>query len=150
VTIEDAVDLGVEEAGLVLAIMKDGAVLATCTSWTESGDDFEGTIDLNTTELVDEFSGARPLASRRFDIVLWHTADKILLVNDQITILNNPYSDASATPVNDARYALKNPGDGSYRISSDGTHLQLYDPATGLYRTLFVTGGALALGPGEA
>ena len=45
----------------------------------------------------------------------------------------------------------EDPVDGTYRVNTDGngSFLQLKDADTGMYRSIFLKGGAIALGPEE-
>lgn len=63
-------------------------------------------------------------------------------------------ADETATQVDDGSFdpAGSNPANGAYRVKTDvsGSYLQLKAADTDLFHTLFVRGGALAIGGGEA
>ena len=84
---------GSEAANLVLRILdNDGTVYAQETGFTDAGNDIAyGEISLNTQELVDYFEDMAMQAQMAFTLGLWDTSLNRLLINDVVTIQNNPY-----------------------------------------------------------
>lgn len=104
------------------------------------------------------------LAAGTYWLTIWFTtasAEKVIVLSGEITVVENGAGVGSApalippgytTTEADARFARLTPPLGAYRVRDTGTgvFLQLKASDTGLFHTVFVTAGALTLGPGES
>jgi len=75
-------------------------MLAYCDSFSVDGTELVGTLNLNTTEMVDYFD-ARGLFFRSklpFEVAIWDTANNALVASDKLSIYYNPYSDQMSQP----------------------------------------------------
>jgi len=142
---------GTASTNLSMTIMtRDNETVATGSSFTNAGANAVGDIDLNTDELVLAFSNSSPTATMTYKFGIWDSVVNTLLISDSITLQANPYTSAGdASAANDARYVLRAPPTGSYRISTNGAHIQLWDYGTEQWRSLYVLNGALTLSEGE-
>lgn len=84
--------------GLVLAIIKNNALVAKCEDWTVSGFNAVGDLNLNTDEIVACFAGASPQANKTFTVSLISLDPQTSLANDTVTIGNTPYDDDMSAP----------------------------------------------------
>ena len=105
-------DTGNAGAGdLCLALVHRDTLLAKIAQgdMTQQAGYIEGTLDMNTDELVDFFANRANNATHDFTLAIWDITNENLLVNDLITVQNNPYdtSMADPTPVT----PIGNPGD---------------------------------------
>ena len=84
---------GSSAANLVLRFLdNDAVVYAQASNFVDVGSSIAyGTISLNTQELVDYFEDMAMQAQRAFTLGLWDVSLNRLLVNDVVTIQNNPY-----------------------------------------------------------
>jgi hypothetical protein len=90
-------------AGLLLRILEPAglALMAECASFTKTiNNTFIGTLDLSDAALADEFLGDDARKQRTFILRLWSGADKNLIIDDRVQIMNNPLTAAvqAATP----------------------------------------------------
>ncbi len=104
------------------------------------------------------------IAAAKYWLAIWMTTpagQKIIVLAGYITVVENGAAIGStpatvapgySTTEADARFAQLNPALGAYRVKDTGTgvFLQLKDSATGLYSTVFLTGGVLQIAAGEA
>ena len=86
-------------ANLALQILKKGDLYAEMEvgDFSASGDDAIGTLDLNTTALIDYFENKGDQRVVEFTMVVEDPSDQDLVMNYPAPIMNNPY-DSSATP----------------------------------------------------
>ena len=134
-------------ANLVLNIQDSGGnIMATAEDFAASGDDAIGVLDLNTQELVDYFENAFTRQEKPFVISIYDTDRNNLLAIDNISIVNNPYTDdlPSPSPIG-VTYVEKVPTGGSY-IFFDG-NIYLYDITDLGWRALGCAQGAPTFGP---
>jgi len=73
-------------------------VVAQCATFTDQTGYFSGELDLTTTNLIAQFEGLHDQAEKVFTVLLVDTANKDTLVNDIITIKNNPYISGMEAP----------------------------------------------------
>jgi hypothetical protein len=85
-------------SGLVLAIIKNNALVAKCESWTVSGNNAVGELDLNTEDIVAHFAGSAPAAIKNFSVSLIVIDPQTSLATDAISIHNTPYDDSMSAP----------------------------------------------------
>lgn len=84
---------------LRLGVLDRQTELAYTDDFVSGTGQFDGTLDLNTTALIDffaRFNDARK--KRRFDLGLWDTSRNKLMINDKINIMNNPYFEGMPLP----------------------------------------------------
>jgi hypothetical protein len=96
---------GATAAGLLLRVLKpdDQAEMAVCDSFTASGDDFVGSLDLSGDDLADEFDGDDAQKVRAFMLQCWNNTDENEVVTDKCVIQNNPLTAAiEATTLTEA------------------------------------------------
>jgi hypothetical protein len=78
---------------LKLAVVHRKDILATSESFTDEGGYFQSTISLNTEEIEAFFDAERDGQRKRtFDLALIDSSKGKLLINDKITVMNNPYN----------------------------------------------------------
>ncbi|MCK9520570.1 MAG: hypothetical protein M0R74_16325, partial [Dehalococcoidia bacterium] len=116
-------------ADLILRIVRETNAYANAESFTASGTNAVGALDLNTTELVDAYKGLNPTASKQWSIAVWDTSQGSLLVNDFINIQNNPYDESMPGP---------SPVGVSYVLTTNAAYLNSITGIT--YRTQGNTG----------
>ena len=94
------VNIGTSAAtNLCLRLVLTTNAYANATNFVSNGVSTAfGALDLNTTELVNYFSGYNPTASKKFSMAVWDTALGTLLLNDYINIQNNPYDPTMPGP----------------------------------------------------
>lgn len=68
------------------------------TSWTVSGANAVGTLNLNTAEAVAAFANSGNLTQQAFNILLYTSTSNALMCNGTLTVMNFPSSTA-ASPV---------------------------------------------------
>lgn len=90
-------------ADLVLKIQdrsNNGATtpIGIVTSWTVSGANLVGTLNLNTTEAIAAFAASGNLSQQGFNILLYTSTSNALMCNGVITVMNFP-SSTTASPV---------------------------------------------------
>jgi hypothetical protein len=85
-------------ADLIFGFVRNGVLCAFVDDFTDEGDYYSGSLDLNTEEMVDAMDGTRGKQTRVFEVFCWDTANSDLLVNDSIKVQNNPYSSSMADP----------------------------------------------------
>jgi hypothetical protein len=87
---------------LILYIQNDTtqtvAIINGFTAPAGETDVAAATLDLNTDELVAEFTGKKALYHKVFDIGIWDVVLERLLVNDRVYIQNNPYEAGMPEP----------------------------------------------------
>jgi len=84
---------------LCLRLVRETNAYANATNFVASDStNAYGALDLNTTELVNYFTGLNPTASRQFSLAVWDTSLGRLLVNDYISVQNNPYDPTMPGP----------------------------------------------------
>lgn len=157
IAIREQVDVTITNLGTTTAAnltlrIKDrtGTTMAVEAGFTASGATAIGVLDLATTELVAYFASMGARATRTFKIGIWDNVTNDLLANDNIRLMNNPFTAGSDTSAsNDATYIQREPANGSFRTDENGQHLQLWDSGISKWRTLMVYNGVVALGPGE-
>lgn len=83
-------------AGIRLFIREPAgfAEMASCLSFSASGSDFVGTLDLSGAALADEFTGDMANKLRSFFLQVWNTVAGDLVIADRVYIENNPLSAA--------------------------------------------------------
>ncbi|MEY4932116.1 MAG: hypothetical protein RLZZ403_436, partial [Pseudomonadota bacterium] len=91
---------GSSAANLVLRFLdNDAVVYAQASNFVDVGSSIAyGTINLNTQALVDYFKDMAMQAQMAFTLGLWDVSLNRLLVNDVVTIQNNPYVDGMPGP----------------------------------------------------
>ena len=145
---------GALPANLVVGIIDGTNLVAAGSSFTNNGGNAAGELNLNTEELTNAFSTASVARGKKtFDLIVWDSNEKSLLVNDRIDILYNPYTTNMALPSSiasqwttaDARYvnhsdqyvmtSLVSGG----LLSISGTYTQTFTLTTGTLQTAFST-----------
>lgn len=84
--------------GLVGIVDGEKTLLAFSDDLVTDGDHIDGTLDLNTEEMVDFFDGHRPEKIQVVTLAIWDITNQQLLVNAPINVKNNPYDDSMADP----------------------------------------------------
>lgn len=68
------------------------------TSWTVSGANLVGTLNLNTTEAIAAFANSGNLSQQAFNLLLYTSTSNALMCNGVINLMNFP-SSTTAAPV---------------------------------------------------
>jgi|GEM_PF-4475205 len=77
---------------LTLSILYRGTTLVQAANFVAGSGQYDGSIDLDDADLEAFFAGIPDgKATRTFDLTLWDNARMKMLINDKITIMNNPY-----------------------------------------------------------
>jgi hypothetical protein len=84
---------------LSLSVLSRGTVLVQCNSFTAGVGQLDGTLDLDDSDLEAFFADIPDgQAKRVFDLTLWDSGRNKMLINDTITIQNNPYDPDMTLP----------------------------------------------------
>ena len=83
---------------LTLSVMWRSTALVQSTDFAAGSGQFDGTLDLDSTNLEAYFSGREGRYQRTFDLTLWDNGRMKMLINDKITIMNNPYDPDMTLP----------------------------------------------------
>lgn len=83
---------------LKMYLFKNGTQVASCETFTASGSDATGSINLNTAELVALFGNVRPNAKQEVTVTVWDNTNSNLLCSDSFLIQQNPYSATMTAP----------------------------------------------------
>jgi hypothetical protein len=83
---------------LILSVMWRSTALVQCDSFVAGVGQIDGTLDLDDSNLEAYFSGRAGQYKRTFDLTLWDNGRMKMLINDKITIMNNPYDPGMTLP----------------------------------------------------
>ena len=83
---------------LTLSVMWRGTAMVQCASFVAGVGQIDGTLDLDSTNLEAYFTGREGRYKRTFDLTLWDNGRMKMLINDKITIMNNPYDPDMTLP----------------------------------------------------
>ncbi|MFA5187238.1 MAG: hypothetical protein WC551_12240, partial [Patescibacteria group bacterium] len=133
-------------SNLVLRITKGTNAYVNATSFSNHAGMAYGPVDLNTTEMVDFFSGQNPTVQRSFTLAIWDTVLNRLLVNADIDVQNNPYVSGmpGPSPIGET-YMSTAATNSSWRVYQG--NLQIYDLTENSWRTIMFRKGMLVGGP---
>jgi hypothetical protein len=120
---------------LILALVHEGTLVAMLQPLVDYTTHFGGILNLNTEEIVAVFDSMAANAKVKMSIVVWDTTNSCTLVNDFITVQNNPYDSSMDDPtavgtIGGVEYApLENGvsnGDSHNHQNGDGADLSPY------------------------
>ena len=83
---------------LTLSVMWRSTAMVQCASFVAGAGQIDGTLDLDDSNLEAYFSGREGRYQRTFDLTLWDNGRMKMLINDKITIMNNPYDPGMTLP----------------------------------------------------
>jgi len=84
---------------LTLSVLYRGTVLIKCDSFVAGSGQFDGTLDLDNADLEAFYTGENDGRKKKtFDFTLWDFGRSKMLINDKITIMNNPYDPNMTLP----------------------------------------------------
>ncbi len=72
-------------------------VLASADDFTAGVGQFEGTMDLNTTEMIAEFTNKNRRDKKIFQMTVWDSVNDDLLANDNFEVIFNAYPSGEPT-----------------------------------------------------
>jgi len=79
-------------ANLKMYVLYRSDVIIQVDAFVTGSGQFDGTLDLDDDTLIAFFTGLNDgQAKKTFDLTLWDFSRNKLLINDKITIMNNPY-----------------------------------------------------------
>ncbi len=136
-------------ANLVLIILsRVGSLMATASSFSASGDDAIGDVNLNTDELVDYFEGVKGNVKLPFVFQIYDTVAVNNVCNDDINIMNNLYTDGlpAPSPVG-TEFLEKTPSGSNYQLL--GGNFCIWDIGALGYKPLFFNDGTIVDTPVE-
>jgi len=86
-------------ANLTLSVLYRSTILVQCDTFVSGSGQFDGTLDLDNADLEAFYAGENDGRKKKtFDLTLWDFGRMKMLINDKITIMNNPYDPDMALP----------------------------------------------------
>ena len=153
--IRETADITITGAGshtvgnLALQLLRNGTSCAETTTFVDAGGgSYTCTLDMNTTEAIAVFEGARAQSQRSFDFIFYdsNSSNPDLIANDKISVQNMPITDAMPSPSAVGQtYMSVAPAGGNWKVI--GGNICLWDVAINMWRPVFVNNGQTWYGP---